>query len=451
DDPGTGHHGDREPAGTRPGAGDGAEQGARGAGQSGARLLAGGDELRRVQHRRDRGDQPQGGGPHDGDHPRPPEGHPAPPRALHGGGGGLHRGLRAGGQRRAGSPVRVHLRGLDRGRAHRRRDRRLLLGHGHVRPRGRRRGWVQRGETHADRRPAGADGAGGGGGHCHRHLRDVGRYPVGGGEPDRGDEHHGLSRQGLPERPGAAGDQRPRLPPHRGQLHGDGGGDTALLAGHRAAAGVRRARPAGLALRRDGPPRLHAGRLLRGGGLRQGVRRQRVPGRDRLLGACGELQHRLQGVPVPHGRLHGRRRAVHRVHHARLPGQVLPLLRGPAGLRGLEHRLAHRGLRHPASTGPEQPQRQPGGPLGRALRRGGAFRVGRGREARSRGQGGPLLLREAAVLGRQEEARAGRLGEVAHGHAAAGQEHAGPPRRRRHGRERGAGPPGRRRDVGEKI
>ena len=86
-----------------------------------------------------------------------------------------------------------------------------------------------------------------------------------------------------------------------------------------------------MALPRHGAPGLHARWLLRGGHLRQALRRSRVPRRDRVLGARRQLQHRSAGGHQSHGRLHEGRRSVHRLHDARLPGQVQPLLQDAAG------------------------------------------------------------------------------------------------------------------------
>ncbi len=84
----------------------------------------------------------------------------------------------------------------------------------------------------------------------------------------------------------------PGCSPIGDNVHGDGGRGAVVPQRPGPPARVRRAGPAGLAVRRDGAPPLPPGRLLRGGRLRQGVRRQGVPGRAGLLGSGGPVQHR---------------------------------------------------------------------------------------------------------------------------------------------------------------
>ena len=94
----------------------------------------------------------------------------------------------------------------------------------------------------ADRHVAAAPGARRGGDDRHRHLRHVGRRPVGRGQSHRRDERHGLPRQGLPERLRPAGHQHPGLRAAGRQLHRDGLRRPAVPAGPRSAADLRRAR-----------------------------------------------------------------------------------------------------------------------------------------------------------------------------------------------------------------
>ena len=58
------------------------------------------------------------------------------------------------------------------------------------------------------------------------------------------------------------------------------------------------------------------------GAVRARVRNARVPGQDRLLGTGGQLQRHQARLDGRHRRLSQRRRHLHRLHHARLPGQV---------------------------------------------------------------------------------------------------------------------------------
>ena len=63
-------------------------------------------------------------------------------------------------------------------------------------------------------------------------------------------------------------------------------------------------------------------RLLRAGRLRARLQLAEVPGQDRLLGAGRQLQRSEAWLDGGHRRLPERRRHLHRLHHARLSGQV---------------------------------------------------------------------------------------------------------------------------------
>jgi NADH ubiquinone oxidoreductase, 20 Kd subunit len=63
-------------------------------------------------------------------------------------------------------------------------------------------------------------------------------------------------------------------------------------------------------------------RLLRAGPVRPRVRASQVPGEDRLLGAGREVQRAQARLDERDRRLPQRRRHLHRLHHAGLPGQV---------------------------------------------------------------------------------------------------------------------------------
>ena len=97
-----------------------------------------------------------------------------------------------------------------------------------------------------------------------RHMRDLGRYPVGCGQSDRLDEHHGFAGQGLPQRVRPAlSSTFPACAPVRRQLHRNRVRNPAVSSGTRPAACVRRAGRPGVAVRTDRAPGLHPGGLLR--------------------------------------------------------------------------------------------------------------------------------------------------------------------------------------------
>ncbi len=190
----------------------------------------------------------------------------------------------------------------------------------------------------------------------------MGRYPGVVGKPHRRHEHDGLPRQGLPQRARPARGQRPRLPPHRRRLHRDGDAAVEVHERARAAARLRRARASRMAVRRHRAPALPTWGVVRGRELRPGVRRQGVPGRDRLLGAGGELPHHRARVHQRQGGLHGGRGGVHRLHVTGLPRQVHPLLQASAADHAGNDAVAHaRGAdqaaaaHHPAGAQPRAP------------------------------------------------------------------------------------------------
>ena len=87
-------------------------------------------------------------------------------------------------------------------------------------------------------------------------------------------------------------------------------------------------------------------RLLRAGPVRRDVRLADLPGQARLLGPGGALQRAQARLDERRRRLPERRRHLHRLHHARLPGQVHAVHgRAPRGAR-LHPRLRHVRRRH---------------------------------------------------------------------------------------------------------
>src|SRR4029453_11244512 len=107
-----------------------------------------------------------------------------------------------------------------------------------------------------------------------------------------------------------------------------------------------------LAVRHHRARGLRPGRLLRAGRLRHRVRVAQVPGQDRLWGAGGEVQRAQAGLAQRHRRLPQRRRHLHRLHHARVPGQVHALHGRATRQQGLD-----RGQRHVRVGDPQPAQR----------------------------------------------------------------------------------------------
>ena len=121
----------------------------------------------------------------------------------------------------------------------------------------------------------------------------------------------------------AADRQRSRLPRPARELHGDA--SAWLLyqaAGLAPTIPLDDALQAAVDLRQDGPRGLRPGRLLRAGRLREGLQLAEVPGEDRRQGPvvnCNVPEARLDGG---HRRVPERGRNLHRLHDARVPGQV---------------------------------------------------------------------------------------------------------------------------------
>ena len=77
-----------------------------------------------------------------------------------------------------------------------------------------------------------------------------------------------------------------------------------------------------VAVRRDRARGLRPRRVLRAGRVRQRVRLAEVPGQARLLGPGGQVQRAQARLDQRRRRLPERRRHLHRLHDAGLPGQV---------------------------------------------------------------------------------------------------------------------------------
>ncbi len=81
--------------------------------------------------------------------------------------------------------------------------------------------------------------------------------------------------------------------------------------------------------------------------FREGIRLAQVPGEDRVLGASGELQRDQTRLDGRRRRLPKRRRHLHRLHHAGLPGQVHAVHGRTSRFRALDRGRRVMG-RHPA-------------------------------------------------------------------------------------------------------
>ena len=179
---------------------------------------------------------------------------------------------------------------------------------------------------------------------------------------------------------------------------------------------LRRAGPPGVALPRHGAPGLHARRILRGGHLRQALRRSRSASSRSAAGARSSTATSSQRGAINHmGGCMKAGRHLHRVHDARLPRQVQPVLQDAAGRRGLDLRGQDRGRRRPPTAATVQPRGQSRASLGRHRR--GAERVGARPGADAHGQGDQVLLRAVAAHGRQEAGTAARASRIASGAA----------------------------------
>src|SRR5262249_44070426 len=150
------------------------------------------------------------------------------------------------------------------------------------------------------------------------------------------------------------------MPGAAGQLHGN----LALLAlsggGSVADDPARRQAATDLALRQDCARRLRPRGLLRAGRFCQGVRLAQVPGQDRVLGAGGQLQCDQTRLDARRRRLPERRRYLHRLHHARFPGQVHAVYGRTAGFNALDRRSRRLRRHDPRAAKHHQQHRQQG-------------------------------------------------------------------------------------------
>ena len=94
-----------------------------------------------------------------------------------------------------------------------------------------------------------------------------------------------------------------------------------------------------VAVRQDRARGLRPGRLLRAGRLRHRVRLAEMHRQARLLGPGREVQRAQARLDQRHRRLPERRRHLHRLHDARLPGQVHAVHGRAARRQALHHRV----------------------------------------------------------------------------------------------------------------
>src|SRR3984957_4250043 len=156
---------------------------------------------------------------------------------------------------------------------------------------------------------------------------------------DRGDGCAGLSGLGVEEQGRSSDRLRSGLPDPAGQPVGDA--DVFAVYGHRPGAADPARRPAAalLAVRRHRARGLRPGRVLRAGRFCHRVRITEMYCQTGLLGAGRQMQRAQTGLDERHGRLPQRRRYLHRMHHARLPGQVHAVHGRAAGRQDLQHRV----------------------------------------------------------------------------------------------------------------
>src|SRR6202043_904416 len=106
-----------------------------------------------------------------------------------------------------------------------------------------------------------------------------------------------------------------------------------------------RSAPPDVAVRRHGPRRLRPRSLIRAGRFRRRLQLAALPGEAWLLGAGRQLQRAQAWMDGRYRWLSERRRHLHRLHHAGIPGQVHALhgrtARG-APLDRCDRRLRHR-------------------------------------------------------------------------------------------------------------
>ncbi len=201
-----------------------------------------------------------------------------------------------------------------------------------------------------------------------RHLRHLRRHPRDGGQPDRRDGRARLPGLGLEVQGRPADRLRARLPDPPGQPVGDDPVPALPGGGAGADDPARRGPAAALAVRGHRAPGVRPGRLLRGRRVRQRVRHPGVPGQAGLLGAGRQVQRPQARLDQRGRRLPQRGRHLHRLHHARLPGQVHAVhgraARRPRVEHGQRRCTAPSSARCAASPRARRTRNRSGGPRG---------------------------------------------------------------------------------------
>ena len=329
------------------------------------RLLDGRHELRRLHHRRRRCDQPRCRGPARRHRAGDAQGAPAPSGAAVEAGAEFMQSFRDAWTASSTTPTSS----CSRARSPTSASRRAPVATG--------RRWARK--WCGDARPSDAASSGSrppsgcsawrpgrGGDHRHRHLRHLGRRPGGRGQPHRRDERDGLPRQGLSERVRPAG--RSTSPAARRWATTSPRPSSPSCSSCRASA---RCPPSTSSAARRGCSAKPCTAAARAPATTKKASSPNEYGGTECLVEIGcwgpvvQLQHRQARRDQPHGRLHERRRRLHRLHHARLPRQVLAVLQGAAGRRRLDGDVAQRGRRDPPAAAVEQPARESRAPLGR--------------------------------------------------------------------------------------
>ena len=181
------------------------------------------------------------------------------------------------------------------------------------------------------------------------YLRDVRRHPRDGRQPDRSHGCARLSGLGLEEQGRHPDRLRARLPDPSGQPLRDA--DLSAVHGHRPGPddSARRRAAAQVVVRCDRARGVRPSRLLRAGRLRHRVRVAEMHCETGLLGPGRQMQRAQARLDQRHRRLPERRRHLHRLHDARLPGQVHAVHGRTAGRQALHHRV------RPVRLGDPQP------------------------------------------------------------------------------------------------
>src|SRR5215472_11479772 len=111
------------------------------------------------------------------------------------------------------------------------------------------------------------------------------------------------------------------------------------------------------------------------------------------------MQYHLEGGHQSRGWLYEYRRGLHRLHHARLPRPLFPLLQATSRLASIDGFLPDGRVVRSTAPPLDSAVPEPRDALGQET--GGTERLGQRFGARTPEEGRPLLLRKAAVSGRR--------------------------------------------------